>query len=193
LADLEVTAKAVERVTEMIGTDIARRQQEAIRQTMQLELPVAVGQAMQKIYIPMDGTGLPMVARETAGRTGKGQDGPAHPREAKLDCVFPQTIPDDQGRPVHDEPSTTYPGATETAAEFSRRLYPEAHQRGWSRARVKGVMGDGADLTTTGSTAWADYLPPLCRAPAPTGRGGSVRAMCCVGAQCRPWRGCAGQ
>jgi len=145
LADLEVTAKAVERVTEMIGTDIAHRQQEAIRQTMQLELPVAVGQAIEKIYIQMDGTGLPMVARETEGRKGKGEDGRAHTREAKLGCVFTQTTTDDQGRPVRDEQSTTYTGAIETAAEFSRRIYTEAHQRGWSRARVKVVMGDGAD------------------------------------------------
>ena len=145
LADLEVTAKAVERVTEAIGADIARRQQQTIQQTMQLELPVAVGQPISKIYVQMDGTGLPMVAKETAGRRGKGEDRRAHTREAKLGCVFTQTGTDDQGRPVRDEESTTYTGAIETAAEFSRRIYTEAHQRGWNRAQVKVVMGDGAD------------------------------------------------
>jgi hypothetical protein len=49
LADLEVTAKAVERVTEAIGADIARHQQETIQQAMQLELPVAVGEPIPKI------------------------------------------------------------------------------------------------------------------------------------------------
>lgn len=146
LADLEVTAKAVERVTEAIGADIARRQQEAIQQTMQLELPVAVGKPIPKMYVQMDGTGLPMVAKETEGRNGKGEDGRAHTREAKLGCVFTQAISDDQGRPVHDEESTTYTGAIETAAEFSRRIYTEAHQRDWSRAQIKVVMGDGARL-----------------------------------------------
>ena len=145
LADLEVTAKTVERVTEAIGEDIARRQQETIQQAMQLELPVAVGEPIQKIYVQMDGTGLPMVAKETQGRIGKGADGRAHTREAKLGCVFTQTATDDQGRPVRDEESTTYTGAIETAAEFSRRIYAEAHQRGWGRAHVKVVMGDGAD------------------------------------------------
>ena len=145
LADLEVTAKAVERVTEGIGADIARRQQETIQQAMQLELPVEVGEPIPKIYVEMDGTGLPMVANETEGRSGKGEDGRAHTREAKLGCVFTQTATDDQGRPVRDEESTTYTGAIETAAEFSRRIYTEAHQRGWSRAQVKVVMGDGAD------------------------------------------------
>jgi hypothetical protein len=129
----------------MIGADIACRQQEAIWQTMQLELPVAVGLAIEKIYIQMDGTGLPMVARETQGRKGKAEDGRAHTREAKLGCVFTQTTTDDEGRPVRDEQSTTYTGAIETAAEFSRRIYTEAHQRGWSRAQFKVVMGDGAD------------------------------------------------
>jgi len=145
LADLEVTAKAVERVTEAIGADIAGLQQETIQRAMQLELPVAVGDPIQKIYVQMDGTGLPVVAKETQGRSGKGEDGRAHTREAKLGCVFTQTNIDDQGRPVRDEESTTYTGAIETAAEFSRRIYTEAHQRGWARAQVKVVMGDGAD------------------------------------------------
>lgn len=145
LADLEVTAKAVERVTEAMGADIAHRQQQCIQQAMQLELPVAVGQLIPKMYVQMDGTGLPMVAKETEGRSGKAEDGRAHTREAKLGCVFTQTATDGEGRPVRDEDSTTYTGAIETAAEFSRRIYTEAHQRGWARAQIKVVMGDGAD------------------------------------------------
>ena len=46
---------------------------------------------------------------------------------------------------MRDEDSTTYTGSIEVAAEFSRRIYTEAHQRGWSRAQKKVVMGDGAD------------------------------------------------
>jgi hypothetical protein len=67
------------------------------------------------MYVQMDGTGLPMVAKETEERSGKGEDGRAHTREAKLGCVFTQTTTDDQGRPVRDEDSTTYTGAIETA------------------------------------------------------------------------------
>ena len=145
LADLKVTTKAVERVTESIGANIASREQQTIRQAMQLELLAAVGQSIPVIYVQMDATGVPMVAKETEGRSGKGEDGRAHTRDAKLGCVFTQTITDDQGRPVRDEESTTYTGAIEIAAEFSRRIYTEAHQRGWSRAQKKVVMGDGAD------------------------------------------------
>lgn len=145
LAGLEVTAKAVERVTESIGADIARREQETIRQAMQLELPMVVGQPIRIMYAQMDGTGVPVVPKETEGRTGKGEDGKAHTRDAKLGCVFTQTTTDAEGRPVRDEESTTYIGAIETAAEFSGRIYTEAFQRGWSRAQKKVVMGDGAE------------------------------------------------
>ena len=145
LAGLEVTAKAVERVTESIGADIARREQETIRQAMQLELPMVVGQPIPAMYVQMDGTGVPVVPKETEGRMGKGEDGKAHTRDAKLGCVFTQTSTDAEGWPVRDEESTTYTGAIETAAEFSGRIYTEAFQRGWSRAEKKVVMGDGAE------------------------------------------------
>jgi hypothetical protein len=145
LAGLEVTAKAVERVTESIGADIARCEQETIRQAMQLELPMAVGQPIPVMYVQMDATGVPVVPKETEGRTGKGEDGKAHTRDAKLGCVFTQTTTDAEGWPVRDGESTTYTGAIETAAEFSGRIYTEACQRGWSRAQKRVVMGDGAE------------------------------------------------
>jgi hypothetical protein len=45
----------------------------------------------------------------------------------------------------HDEVSTIYTGAIETAELFGRRLYTEAWERGWSRASKKVVLGDGAE------------------------------------------------
>jgi hypothetical protein len=145
LADLKVTTKAVERVTENIGADIAQREQQTIRQAMQLDLPVAVGQPIPVMYVLMDAPGVPMIRKETEGRSGKGEDGRAHTRDAKLGCVFTQTTTDAEGRPVRDEESTTYTGAIETASEFSRRIYTEANQRHWHRAQTKVVIGDGAD------------------------------------------------
>jgi hypothetical protein len=145
LAGLEVTTKAVERTTESIGADIARREQDTIQQALQRELPIAVGQAIPVMYVQMDGTGVPMVSKELEGRTGKASNGRAHTREVKLGCVFTQTKRDAEGWPVRDEDSTTYTGAIETAEEFSRRLYTEAQRRGWDRAQKKVVMGDGAE------------------------------------------------
>ncbi|HEY6293335.1 MAG TPA: ISKra4 family transposase [Terriglobia bacterium] len=144
LADLEVTAKSVERTAEAIGADVAQREQEAIRQALQLDLPAMAGPSISILYVQMDGTGVPVVKRETVGRQGKVAGQPAHTREVKLGCVFTQTTWDQQGYPVRDADSTTYTGAIESAEEFGKRLYREAGQRGWSRAQTQVVMGDGA-------------------------------------------------
>ena len=144
LAGLAVTTKAVERHAEGIGADIAARQQVKIHRTLQGELPQVRGAEIPVLYIQIDGTGVPVVPAETQGRLGKREGEPARTREAKLGCVFTQSGTDRQGRPVRDEDSTTYTGAIETAEEFGRRIYTEASQQGWSRAKKKVVMGDGA-------------------------------------------------
>lgn len=145
LAGLEVTAKSVERTAEAIGADIATGEQGEIAKAVQLTLPVIVGEPIPTLYVQMDGTGLPVVKKETEGRKGKADGQPAHTREAKLGCVFTQTTWDEAGYAIRDPQSTTYTGAIETAEEFGRRLYLEAWNRGWSRAEKKVVMGDGAE------------------------------------------------
>jgi hypothetical protein len=145
LADLDVTTKAVERTAEAIGGDIAQGEQLQIQQAVQLDLPVIVGEPIRILYVQMDGTGVPVVKKETVGRPGKTDGQPGHTREAKLGCVFTQTTWDKEGYPIRDPDSTTYTGAIETAEEFGKRLYLEAWKRGWSRAKKKVVMGDGAE------------------------------------------------
>ena len=145
LADLEVTTKAVERTAEAIGEDIAARQQAEILRAMQLDLPMIVGPSIPVLYIQFDGTGVPVVKKETVGRPGKAEGQPAHTREAKLGCVFTQTTWDQDGYAIRDPDSTTYVGAIETAEEFGKRIYLEAWKRGWSRAEKRVVMGDGAE------------------------------------------------
>ena len=145
LANLEVTTKAVERTAETIGGDIAAREQPEMQRALQSDLPLLVGESIPILYVQMDGTGVPVVKKETAGRQGKTDGQPAHTREAKLGCVFTQTAWDQQGYPIRDPGSTTYTGAIENAEEFGKRLYLEACKRGWSRAAKKVVMGDGAE------------------------------------------------
>jgi hypothetical protein len=145
LADLEVTSKAVERTAESIGADIAARERRQIQRAVQLDLPIVVGEPVPVLYVLMDGTGVPVVKKETEGRAGKNAGEPAHTREAKLGCVFIQTKWDAEGYPIRDPDSTTYTGAIEPAEEFGNRLYLEAWNRGWSRAEKKVVIGDGAE------------------------------------------------
>jgi len=144
LAGLALTTKAVERQAEAIGADIAAGEQAEIERAKQLELPEVCAPSVPVLYIEMDGTGVPVAKSETEGRVGKKEGQPARTREVKLGCVFTQTATNEQGRPVRDEHSTTYTAAIETAAEFGLRIYTEAWCRGWSRAKKKVVIGDGA-------------------------------------------------
>ena len=145
LAGLEVTAKSVERTAEAIGADVAQGEQGQIEQALQLDLPVVAGEPIPVLYVQMDGTGIPVVKKETLGRPGKIEGQPAHTREVKLGCVFTQAKWDAEGYPIRDLNSTTYTGAIESAERFGKRLYLEAWKRGWSRAQTKVVMGDGAE------------------------------------------------
>ena len=144
LASLDVTTKAVERTAEAIGEDSAQGDQQEVQRAVQLDLPISIGAPVPMRYVQMDGTGVPVVKKETEGRQGKTDNQPAHTREAKLGCVFTQTAWDEEGFAIRDPDSTTYLGAIETAENFGRRLYVEAWKRGWSRAEKKVVIGDGA-------------------------------------------------
>jgi hypothetical protein len=145
LAGLEVTTKSVERHAEAIGTDIARRERDKINRALQLELPEILGSPVPVLYLEMDGTQAPVVGSELEGRVGRIDGQPLRTREVKLGCIFTQTATDEKGRPIRDEDSTTYTGAIKTAELFGRRLYTEAWEPGWSRAKKKVVLGDGAE------------------------------------------------
>ena len=144
LADLELTTKSVERTAEVIGEAIAVGERQQIQRAKQLDLPMVVGNPVPVVYVQIDATGVPVVKKETVGRQGK--DGhPARHRDAKLGCVFTQTTWDKEGYAIRDPDTTTYVCAIEIAEEFGKRIYLEAWKRGWSRAAIKVVIGDGAE------------------------------------------------
>ena len=107
LAGLEVTTKSVERIAEAIGADIAQREHEEIQKALQLDLPVLAGEPIPILYVQMDGTGVPVVKKETLDRQGKTAGQPAHTREVKLGCAFTQTTWDQEGFALRDPDSTT--------------------------------------------------------------------------------------
>ena len=144
LAGLEVTPKAIERTAETIGADIARREQQEIARAKQLVLPAVAKQNISKLYLLMDGTGVPVVPAETQGRASKVEGQRARTRECKVGCLFTQTTVDEEGRPIRDPDSTTYVAAIETAEEFGLRIYTEAWRRGWEQATLRIVIADGA-------------------------------------------------
>lgn len=104
----------------------------------------ADAQPIPTLYVEVDGTGVPMVAEELAGRPGKQEDGSAKTREVKLGAVFTQHQTDAEGRPVRDYQSTTYVASFESAADFGARIRHEARRRGLGQAERVVFLGDGA-------------------------------------------------
>ncbi len=143
LVGLEVNARSVERTAEAVGEGIARGEAAEIGRAVQLDLPVVLAELVPVLCVEMDGTGVPVVKKETLGRKGRQEGEPAHTRAAKLGCVFTQTRWDEEGYAIRDPASTTYVGAIEAAEEFGKRLYVGARKRGWSRAQKEVVLGDG--------------------------------------------------
>lgn len=144
MAGISVNAKEIERVSHKLGEAVEGFiKEQAVTSSAESEKVIST-KTIPKLYICMDGTGIPVVKAETANRQGKGEDGQAKTREVKLGCVFTQTALDKKGYPVRDEGSTTYVGAIETAEEFSPRIYAEAKRRGIDSAEKVSVIGDGA-------------------------------------------------
>jgi len=144
-AGLEVSPKDIERVAETLGEDLeawsGREQQACLRE----ERPVWLKKTIPVLYICYDGTGVPMMPVEVAGRKGKQADGSSKTREAKLGCVFTQTATDASGFPVRDGDSTSFVGHIESAEKFGWRIYSEALRRGVEAAQKVVVLGDGAE------------------------------------------------
>src|SRR5262249_37666427 len=144
LAGLDVTAKSVERTAEAIGGDIAAREQREIHKAIQLDLPVMMGEPMPILYVQMDGTGVPVVKKETEERKGKTDGQPAHTREVKLGCVFTQT------------------GWTKKVMPFAIRIplpIPEPSKRPKSLADASiWKLGTGAGVARKRRLSWATAL-----------------------------------
>jgi hypothetical protein len=142
MAGIDVDCKAIERTSHQLGEEVEGLYRREGRQFLSGKI-VPVG-SVGTMYICMDGTGVPVVKSETANRKGKGEDGQAKTREAKLGCVFTQTTVDAEGRPRRDQDSTSYVGAIEPTEDFGNRIDAEALRRGLEHAQRVCVIGDAA-------------------------------------------------
>jgi len=143
-AEIEVTAKDVERVAERTGEEIEAWHSKERAEIMGGELEGEPAERAPVMYVCYDGTGVPMVEWETLGRKGKQPDGGSVTREAKLGCVFTQTALDENGYAVRDDASTTFVGAIESSDEFGNRIYAEAARRGITHAGQVAIICDAA-------------------------------------------------
>jgi len=132
-AGITVSAKDVERVAEQLGREVEGWLAQERAWIQEGGVPAGVA-SVPVMYLCYDGTGVPMIPREVAGRKGKQADGSAKTREAKLGCVFSQTATDEEGFPIRDPDSTSFVGVIEEAEKFGERLYAEAVRRGLNQA-----------------------------------------------------------
>ena len=136
-AGLAIEGRQIQRLVNQVAPSVAAQ--------LEAAAPASAGTApLPVLYVEVDGTGVPMVAAELAGRAGKQEDGSARTREAKLGTVFTQTQTDEAGVPVRDHQSTTYVGSFESAPDFGTRVRAEALRRGLGRAAKVVFIGDGA-------------------------------------------------
>lgn len=145
LAGLELGTKRVERSAEADGAVLAARIDAEAAAVLGGDLvPLPASTPVAKLYLAMDGTGVPTVPAGVAGRVGKAPDGRARTREVKLGVLFTQTRTDERGRPVRDPHSSSYVATFEPVGHFGSLVYAEARRRGSDHAQQMVVLGDGA-------------------------------------------------
>jgi hypothetical protein len=145
LAGVHLTVKRVERAAEASGAaEAAALADRAALITARRLAPLPPDPLPDKLYAAIDGTGVPVTARETAGRAGKAQDGRARTREVKLGVFFTQDKADDQGYPVREKDSSSYIATFEPAAVFAGLVEAEGIRRGARHVRQFTILGDGA-------------------------------------------------
>jgi hypothetical protein len=145
IGGVTLTVKRVERAAEASGAAVAEAGRARARLTAARKLvPLPPSPLPDKLYAAIDGTGVPMTGRETAGRQGKGEDGRARTREVKLGVFFTQDELDKDGYPVRDRASTSVIATFEPAAAFGDLVKAEGIRRGSDHVRQLTVLGDGA-------------------------------------------------
>ena len=145
LAGIRLTAKRVERAAEDSGAAVAAAGRERGRLIAARKLvPLPPSPLPDKLYAAIDGTGVPVTSKETAGRKGKGEDGRARTREVKLAVFFTQDKLDKDGYPVRDRDSTSVIATFEPAGTFGNLVRAEGIRRGADHVRQLTIIGDGA-------------------------------------------------
>jgi hypothetical protein len=147
----------------------------ASRKVVPLPLP-------DKLYAAIDGTGVPMTAKEIAGREGKGEDGRARTREVKLAVFFTQDKLDADGTP----------SATGPPRASSRPSSPPRRSGTWSGPRASAAARTASASSPSSATAppGSGTSPPRSSPRPPRSSTSTTPASTCTPSP-GPWSSCS--
>jgi hypothetical protein len=144
LAGVRLTVKRVERAAEASGSAAAAAVRDRAALVTARKLVPLPPSPPDKLYAAIDGTAVPVTAKETAGRDGKGEDGRARTREVKLAVFFTQDKADEKGYPVRARDSSSFIATFEPAGVFAGLVEAEGIRRGAGHVRQLTILGDSA-------------------------------------------------
>ncbi len=166
LAGVQLTPKRIERSAETDGTTAATRiaaEAPAIAHRAMAVLPVPADrdQAPDKLYIAIDGTGVPMVPAAVRDRAGKNPDGRGPPARSNWPACSPR--PPSMRRAGRCATPTPPPMwvASPPAEAFATLVHAEARRRGADHIRQLVVLGDGAPWIWNLATAILPEATPI--------------------------------
>ncbi len=150
LAGIRLTARRAGRAAEASGAIVAEAGRERARLIASRKLvPLPPSPLPDKLYAVIDGTGVPMTGRETAGRQGKGEDGRARTREVKPGVFFTQDKLDEDGYPVPQQRATH----ALPLVPLTRPVHRLRRRRGQLQDRRRAKTQAGRHWTVAGADA----------------------------------------
>ena len=146
LAGLDASPSSLQRWSLALGEAALRFEREEVAEGKPLE---------SRMYLSIDGTGIPMRKEETEGVRGRQADGTSKTREAKLAVIYTAGGRDPEtGAALKDRGSESFSCLIDSAAAasggrepsaFAARLDREARRRGLHDAGELVVVSDGAE------------------------------------------------
>ena len=146
LAGVRASPSSLRRRALALGEDARRSRREEVLDGRPLE---------PRMYLSIDGTGIPMRKEEVAGVAGRQADGTSRSREAKLAVIYSAEGRDPEtGAALKDRGSESFTCLIDSAAAasgsaepsaFAARLEREARRRGLHDADGPVVVSDGAE------------------------------------------------
>lgn len=150
LAGVDASSSSLQRWSLALGEAALRFEREEVVCGKPLE---------SRMYLSIDGTGIPMRKEDVEGVAGKQEDGSSRTREAKLAVMYTAEGRDSEtGAALKDRGSETFsclidsaaaPSGSKAPSEFATRLDREAQRRGLHDAGELVVISDGAEWIRT--------------------------------------------